>query len=174
MPGTQARPPPLLRARTRGARPRSPRRRSPPAGLTSGGAAGLQARPRAAGSAGWRRLAGRHRAKGGGGLRRHKATAAATRGVPAAAKLGGGGSGRREHQGVRVALGRAEVAPREEQRGLAACAGGGGAFRGGAASIRRRRRRFGWGIGRGVGGGRNWAHRGSIWGGGWPGKGARR
>ena len=50
--GSQARPPPLLRARTRGARPGSPRRRSPPAGLTGGGAAGLQARPRAAGGCG--------------------------------------------------------------------------------------------------------------------------
>ena len=74
---------------------------------------------------------GRHRAGRGGPRRRRAGRAAAAAGVPAWPGLAGGEGGRRELQGARVALGRAEVAPREEQRGLAARARGGRRVRGG-------------------------------------------
>ena len=83
------------------------------------------------------------------GVGRRRAGRAAAAGVPAWPGLAGGEGGRRELQGARVALGRAEVAPREEQRGLAACAGGGRRVRGGAAALRRRRPRIR--VGRGSG-----------------------
>ena len=134
-------PPPLLRPR-----------------MAWRGGGGAAARPRLAGGGGWpSRSQGtpaglaQGRAGGGRGEAQGGAGAAARGGardlewrrvVPATAAQGGGGSGRREHQGARAALGRAEVAPREEQRGLAACAGGGRRVRGGAAALRRRQPRI--------------------------------
>ena len=99
-----------------------------PAGGTAAGRHGQdgrrgRGRVRGTGARGRRGVGG-----GARGLERRRGVGG---GVPATAAQGGGGSGRREHQGVQAAIGPAEVAHREAQRGLAVCSCGGRRVRGG-------------------------------------------
>ena len=119
-----AAPAPLLRAQGGARWLGSPRRRSPPAGLT-GGAAAAEPRPQAARGQGGRRRMGRRRGGLRGGSRRRMATGSGGGCVPAAARPTGGKAGRGEHQGGQAVAGRAALASGRAQGGPAAHAGGG-------------------------------------------------